>query len=115
MHEAGLATEIVKIVEQNIDRHAICSRVRVIRLQIGELRQVVPDALSFCFDNMTKGTRLEGARLCIETVRVAGICKKCHQSVEVSATPFACSSCGHAELKIERGFELDVSSFEVDD
>ena len=58
-----------------MDEHHITTCARSISLKIGEPRQVALDVLSFCFENIAIGTRLEGATLKISVVPVSGACE----------------------------------------
>jgi hypothetical protein len=65
MHELGLTRNIVAICSE----HAEGKRVTRVRLEIGSLSAVMPDAIRFCFDVVAEGTPCEGALL--EIVDVA--------------------------------------------
>ncbi|WP_348525971.1 hydrogenase maturation nickel metallochaperone HypA, partial [Mesorhizobium sp.] len=64
MHELGITRNIVSIVEET----AKGRRVRRVTLDVGRLAGVMPDALAFCFDVVSKGTALEGAVLEIREI-----------------------------------------------
>ena len=59
MHELALATEVVAICAARADG----ARVIRVRLEVGRLAAVLPDALRFCFDACANGTAVEGATL----------------------------------------------------
>ena len=59
MHELALATEVVNICAERADG----ARVIRVRLEVGRLAAVLPDALRFCFDACSHGTSVEGATL----------------------------------------------------
>lgn len=59
MHELALATEVVSICAARADG----ARVVRVRLEVGKLAAVLPDALRFCFDACANGTAVEGATL----------------------------------------------------
>jgi hydrogenase nickel incorporation protein HypA/HybF len=59
MHELALATEVVSICAARADG----ARVTRVRLEVGRLAAVLPDALRFCFDACANGTLVEGASL----------------------------------------------------
>ena len=59
MHELALAGAVIDTAE----RHAGGRRVLLVRLRLGELRQVVPDSLAFYFEHVARGTLCEGAVL----------------------------------------------------
>ena len=68
MHELAITQSVVDmVVERTAGR-----RVAVVRVQVGELSGVVPDAMTFCYELVTAGTRLEGSRLEIEATAGQG-------------------------------------------
>ena len=62
MHEMSIAVAIVEQVERAAREHG-ATAVEAIRLQVGELAGVVPQALEFCFELACAGTVLAGAAL----------------------------------------------------
>lgn len=66
MHELGITRNLVAIVSDAAQGR----RVRKVWLEIGERSALMPDAVRFCFDVVSKGTALEGATL--EIVALAG-------------------------------------------
>ena len=59
MHELALATEVVSICAARAEG----ARVVRVRLEVGRLAAVLPDALRFCFDACANGTLVQGAAL----------------------------------------------------
>jgi hydrogenase nickel incorporation protein HypA/HybF len=59
LHELGLMDDLVCRVESELAGQCAL----VVRLEVGRLAGVLPDALRFCFDVCARGTRLEGATL----------------------------------------------------
>jgi hydrogenase nickel incorporation protein HypA/HybF len=95
-------------------RQAGATRVHEIRLRIGVLSGVVPDALQFAFEALTPGTLAEGALLRIEEVPARFWCGKCGREF-VSANLYAeCPDCGLPSGDLRAGRELELSSMEVD-
>lgn len=62
MHELGITRNIVAIVSER----ASGQRVIRVRLTIGRLSAIMPDAIRFCFDVCAHNTPLEGALLEID-------------------------------------------------
>lgn len=114
MHELAIASSIVDTVSQEVERKQL-GAVIAVGLRIGALTDVVPDALEFGFRAITAGTVLEGARLEIESVPVAGQCDACGETFDVKGLVFICPSCGSSDTKVTRGQELDIAYIEVDD
>ncbi len=95
-------------------RQAGAARVHEIRLRIGVLSGVVPDALRFAFETLTPGTSAEGAVLTIEEVPARFWCASCRKEF-VSADLFAeCPDCRNPSGELRAGRELELSSMEVD-
>ena len=59
MHEMALTQSVVDAVCE----HAAGRHVHSVKVQIGALCAVVPDAMQFCFELATEGTVADGARL----------------------------------------------------
>jgi hydrogenase nickel incorporation protein HypA/HybF len=64
MHELALCGSIADIVT----RHAAGRRLDAVRIRIGQLRQVVPDTLEFCWELVTAETALANRPLLIDRV-----------------------------------------------
>ena len=62
MHELSLCGAIYDIA----DRAAGGREVSVIHLQVGRLRQVIPDTLTYCWEMVSEDTALAGSRLDVD-------------------------------------------------
>ncbi|MGD8605331.1 MAG: hydrogenase maturation nickel metallochaperone HypA, partial [Anaerolineales bacterium] len=65
MHELAIADSIFRTVLAEIDKNGY-ARVSAIGLRIGLLTDVVPEALTFGFEAIARGTSLEHTGLKIE-------------------------------------------------
>ena len=88
------------------------SKIKKIRLKIGEFASIVPDSLTFCFELVSRGTVAEGALLEIENVGLVARCSDCDESFEVRDQVFLCPECGGPALELISGRELSISSIE---
>ena len=108
MHELAIAESVVAAVLE----HSGERRVSVVRLRVGRLSGVVPDALSFCFELATVSTPLEGAALEILEEDGRAHCRTC--AADFSLTdPFLLCDCGSADVELLSGRQLSVMSVEV--
>ncbi|HEY7273173.1 MAG TPA: hydrogenase maturation nickel metallochaperone HypA [Actinoplanes sp.] len=108
MHELSIAQSVVD---------AICERaagrsVHSVRLRVGALTAVVPEAMRFCFDLAVEGTAAQGARLDIEHRPGMARCRSCGADVELT-DPILLCPCGSADLEVTAGRELQIVSMEV--
>lgn len=108
MHELALTDGVVQLVRERLGER----RVARVRLEVGRLVAVVPDALRFCFDVCTRGTTLDGARLDIDEVRARIRCRRCGDESEPDDAVPLCP-CGSADVAIVAGNELRITEVEV--
>ena len=113
MHEVGIAQEAVETAIECAAR-AGGTRVLLIKLRIGALSGVVPDALEFAFDLVTKETAAEGAKLEWEWVPVKCRCEPCGKEFEPTDVVYECPDCGVASWDVLAGKELDLVSVEAE-
>ncbi len=108
MHELGITQNIVAIVSEK----AGDQKVIRIKLEIGMLSAIVPDAIRFCFDICADGTKLKGAALEIEEIAGRGKCKSCGEEMPLSLLAGTCS-CGSRDIACIAGQELNIKEMEV--
>jgi hydrogenase nickel incorporation protein HypA/HybF len=109
VHELGITQNIVAIVQS----HAGTRNVRRVKLEIGKLSAILPDAVRFCFDVCAEGTVLQGAVLEIVEVEGRGLCKQCNREIPLSLLAGICT-CGSREISCTSGEELNIKEMEVE-
>jgi hydrogenase nickel incorporation protein HypA/HybF len=113
MHEMSIAQSLVDIIQEEMARHH-AGRLESVRIHVGEMSAIVPDSLSFCFEVITAGTNMEGARLIMEVIPVEGKCRECGERFQVKDFVFICPSCGGTGVDAVSGQELSIVEIEVD-
>lgn len=113
MHELSIAESVLSIVEDYARRND-ASKVLSVKLRIGEMSAVQPEALAFCFEICANGTVAEGASLEIERVPLSARCRDCNATFDVEVYCFLCPDCGSTEVEIISGRELQVTEMEVE-
>lgn len=111
MHELAIAESLLEIVVEEARRHDL-EKVHVIRLQIGALAGVVPEALTFSFELVSQDTVAAGAALEIETPAVVAHCSGCDLRFDIVDQVFLCPQCGRPDLKLVSGRELSLVTIE---
>lgn len=105
----SITQNVVAIVSE----HARDRKVTRVRLEIGALSAVIPDAVRFCFDVVSKGTVLEDATLEIIEVPGRARCRACGATVELK-TLFTPCACGSRALDRTHGDELNIKEMELE-
>lgn len=113
MHELALTESIVEIVTEEAHKQGF-GKIRVVRLQLGALAHVEPEALRFCFGAVTRGTVAEGAELDIVRSQGEGWCLDCGKTVPLEERFGACPECGRRHVQMTSGDELRIQELEVD-
>ncbi len=94
-------------------REAGATRVHEIRLRIGDLSGVVPEALQFAFEALSEGTPAEGARLEIDRVPARFWCEKCQEEFSAPDLFSDCPRCHAPSGTLRAGRELELASMEI--
>ena len=109
MHELAITQSVVEMVaERTAGRQVAC-----VRLDVGALSGVVPDAMQFCYELIISGTSLEGSTLVIEQTPGRAHCRTCGQDFLLDSLILLCR-CGSAEVDLVAGRELRVLSVELE-
>lgn len=113
MHEMSLVESVIELIEEERRKQPF-SRVRLVRLAVGELGCVEPDALRFCFDAIAKGTVANGALLDIVMVAGEGWCPGCGRTVKLAERFAECPLCANVMVQISAGQDLRLAELEVE-
>ena len=108
MHELGLCSSIIEAVE----RRAGERRVARVKVRVGRLHHVHPEAFDQSFAVAAMGTVVEGARADLILLPARARCGSCHTETEGDEVPAFCPSCGGGHLEITGGDELMLESIE---
>src|SRR5919197_514369 len=111
MHELALAEAVVAIAEE----HARGRRVARVELEVGRLRQVVPDALAFSFELVAQGTAVGGGGLAVEEAPVRVACGACGEETEAGDFPLGCARCGSVDVEVTSGEQFEVVALELEE
>lgn len=112
MHEVSIMEQTLEIALENV-RSQGARQIHWLKMRIGEMSGVVPEALEFAFDVVTEGTIAQGAKLEIETVPVVCHCSNCGVEFQPPELFYECPQCGHLSSQIIAGKEIELTSLEV--
>ena len=112
MHEMSLAEGVLQLIEDAARKQQF-EKVTTVWLDIGQLSGVEVDAMSFCFDVVTRDSIADGARLEIIALPGAGWCMKCAMTVPMAEVFGECPQCGGHQMQVTGGTEMRVKELEV--
>ena len=113
MHELSIAHAVVSTVTEALPDPQV--RVTQVRLRIGVLSGVVPQALHFAYDVATAGTPLAGSTLTIDDIPVTINCPTCGPQELEGIRDFTCPVCHEPCGDVTAGKELEVASVTFDE
>lgn len=114
MHEAGIAAGILKTVIDAAEG-AGASRVNTVDVTVGELTEVVEDALHFAWGAATGGTIAQGSKLAITMVPARSRCADCAEVFGHGRYDGGrCPVCGSYVVDLLAGRELRVDGIDID-
>ena len=111
MHEVSIVESLIDILKDTARENGL-SKITRITLRIGQMRQIVPEAMKFAFEVVGKGTVAEGAEIIMNTVPTRAQCNRCAERFPVDDYCFLCPSCGGIDVAVVEGKELFIDSLE---
>ncbi len=110
MHELSICGSIVDIV----NRHAEGRTVETIHIRVGQLRQIVPDTLVYCWSLVSADTALAGSTLQVESIPASIKCQGCGEIRELGEfLVLACTTCDRRDVEVVAGEEFLITSLEL--
>lgn len=109
MHELSICRAIADIV----NRHSAGRPVRTVHIRIGQLRQIVPETLAYCWPLVNDETPLSGSALDVEHVPARIRCRNCDRTQELNAPILVCDHCSGQDVEIIAGEEFLITSLDL--
>ena len=110
MHELSLCHSILGIAERGRGGRAVTT----VHLQVGQLRQVVPETLRYCWTLVAAGTGLDGSSLEIDHIPVTLDCRACGTTTTVEhRLVLTCAQCGSGDIQVVTGEEFVLTSLDL--
>ena len=114
MHELGLVSGILATAIKTA-HHEGATRVVSVSLRIGEMCEVVPEAMDFAWETLREEDPLTvDAELHVEHVGCRSACMACGAEFDHDRFHCRCPECGSAQTVTEHGRELDIVSIEIE-
>lgn len=107
MHESQLAKRLVAILEETAKSQG-ARGVKSVKVQLGGVHWIDPDAFSELFDLFSRGTSCEGAELIIEEAPPKAKCLHCGSTFTPHDHHPFCPQCHSREIEITAEPDLKV-------
>ena len=113
MHEMSIVQSLIAIVEEEMVKNN-AKTLRSVRVKIGEMSGIVPEALKTCFEILTEKSDMKGAVLEMDIELLTGLCRKCKKDFRIIEYRFLCPECNSSDIDIISGREMNIVEIEVD-
>ncbi|MEP7179571.1 MAG: hydrogenase maturation nickel metallochaperone HypA, partial [Pseudonocardiales bacterium] len=101
-------------IAEIVTRRASGRPVDTIHIRVGQLRQVVPDTLVYCWNIACADTPLAGSRLELEEIPARIKCRSCNAVSDLGDHPIMlCNTCDGADVEVITGQEFVVTALEL--
>ena len=114
MHELSIAMSVLEASQRELERHS-GAQLRKIRIRVGELAAVDPEALRFSFEAITRETDWAAVELDIDYIGRTNQCVDCSAQFPVAGGEFRCPECGSEHTSFLRGDELEIAWLELEE
>jgi hydrogenase nickel incorporation protein HypA/HybF len=112
MHEASIMQDVFDLAFAQLEAES-ATRISRLRLRVGDLAGVVPEALMFAFAAMKGDTPAAHAELELERVPMRLACGRCEREFGAESYPVECPKCGAWGAEVRQGQELDLVLVEL--
>lgn len=110
MHELAVAEALLgQILEIARDR---TGRPVIARISCGQLNAVNPEALSFAFDVLAKGTMCQGMKIMVDIKPITMCCNGCGLTYAWDGSRDGCPGCGDSDVRLMPDPPLVLESIE---
>lgn len=112
MHEISVMESALELAGEHL-RKAGCTKIHCIRLRVGLLSGIVPEAMEFAFDVLKEDTPAADATLEIERAPGLFTCTACEVDTRLDSMQFKCPACGGLLKLREGGADLELVQMKI--
>lgn len=110
VHEVSLCQQLASAVTRAAGRRV----VETVHVDVGALRQVVPEAMHFAWGAVVRGTPLDDAQLQMRELPAVIRCLDCGTESQLGPElGFSCRACGSADTQVVSGEQFLLRAIDV--
>jgi hydrogenase nickel incorporation protein HypA/HybF len=113
MHELGIAEQMLKIALDYAAQNN-AQRITAFNIEMSAAADESEDSLRFHFENLTRGTIAEGARVEISRVPVRAQCFECGNEFDWKAQDQVCPQCSSLRVRAVLRDEFRLASIDIE-
>ena len=113
MHELGIAQEMLRVaLDYAAKNHA--QKITQFNIEMSAAADESEDSLRFHFENLTRGTPADGARVEIARIPIAAKCLDCGNEFALTDGAAACPQCASPRVRPLLHDEFRLASIDIE-
>ncbi len=113
MHELAIVESIMETLLDQLQIHN-CSKIISVNLEFGAMTAVMPAAIEFAFEALSKDGPAEGAQINTTIIPITAFCMDCGKKMVLEEYVPFCPECKDGTLQILQGRdEMRIASIEI--
>jgi hydrogenase nickel incorporation protein HypA/HybF len=113
MHEMGITASILETAVEAAEAQGGTS-INTVRITVGDLTEIVEEALQFAWVSMREETMAAGADLVVTKLPALYRCTECDNEFVPGRFDFLCPKCESYLCEVLQGRELRIDSIEIE-
>jgi hydrogenase nickel incorporation protein HypA/HybF len=109
----GITSGIIASVVEAAEAEG-ATRINEVDISVGDLTEIVEDALQFAWEALTPGTMAEGSTLIVHHIPATSRCMQCSHEFEHDKYDLTCPECTSFMVENLTGRELKIDSIDID-
>jgi len=105
MHEMSIVSSLMDQIEDVAEKNNLMN-VQEVELEVGELKQVIPEIMQDAYKIVTEETRAKGSVLVITLIKAKVKCQECEDVFNPQIDNFVCARCQRANVQVLQGNEI---------
>jgi hydrogenase nickel incorporation protein HypA/HybF len=106
---SGILTSVIEAAEAEG-----ATRINEVDISIGDLTEIVEDALQFAWEALSPGTMAEGSTLVVHHIPATSKCLSCSHEFQHDKYDLTCPKCDAFMVENLTGRELKIDSIDID-
>ncbi len=112
MHELSIAMQIIEIAEEEATKHE-ASSISSLKLDIGTLSGIEPEALELAMEEAVKGSLAHNAKVLFNYIQAVAVCEDCCHEFNSQDYFKTCPFCNSLNTSLIKGKELKIASIDL--
>jgi len=104
----SIAVELIAQLESIAAENGV-DKIQEFTIEAGVFRGIVPEALDLAFEEISKGTCAEGAKMTLKVISALAKCNQCGLQFKPEIDSYLCEECELADVELLEGNDITLT------